>query len=75
MIRPIQKRILAAPAALPSPARAAVPTEAGLGAAFDAPALMAQRSMLLKKQVTEFVRAEPETSVTAVRAWLQEEAQ
>jgi hypothetical protein len=29
---------------------------------------------MLKKQLAEFVRAEPESSTTAVRAWLREEA-
>jgi hypothetical protein len=31
--------------------------------------------MLLKKQLAEFVQAQPESSTIAVRAWLREETQ
>jgi hypothetical protein len=34
---------------------------------------IAQRSAVLKKQLADFVMAEPESSTTAVRAWLREE--
>jgi len=33
-----------------------------------------ERSIFLKKQLAEFVRAEPESSTTAVRAWLREDS-
>jgi hypothetical protein len=36
---------------------------------------LAQRSLVLKKQLAELVKAEPESSTIAVRAWLREEAQ
>jgi flagellar biosynthesis/type III secretory pathway M-ring protein FliF/YscJ len=35
---------------------------------------LAQRSLVLKKQLAELVKAEPESSTIAVRAWLREEA-
>ncbi len=34
---------------------------------------LAQRSELLKKQLAELMKAEPESSTSAVRAWLREE--
>ncbi|HEY4356727.1 MAG TPA: flagellar M-ring protein FliF C-terminal domain-containing protein, partial [Acidobacteriaceae bacterium] len=67
MIRPIQKKVLATS-----------PQAALTGEMMDTPALpnspedLAARSLALKKQLTEFVRKEPETSTTAVRAWLRE---
>jgi flagellar M-ring protein FliF len=75
MIRPIQKRVLATqvPALAASNTKPlAKPEEEGM---LESPASLAQRSVLLKKQLAEFVRAEPESSTTAVRAWLREEAQ
>jgi flagellar M-ring protein FliF len=71
MIRPIQKRALATPIPLPV-ARAPVQTDPEFGA-HEAAASLAQRNSHLKKQLTEFVKAEPLSSSTAVRAWLQEE--
>jgi flagellar biosynthesis/type III secretory pathway M-ring protein FliF/YscJ len=41
----------------------------------ESPAILAQRSAILKKQLAELVRTEPESGVTAVRTWLQEETQ
>jgi len=74
MIRPLQKRVLATPLPVlnkvhvqPSPAPDAV--------LHDAEASLAQHSADLKKQLSEFVKAEPESSTTAVRAWLREENQ
>lgn len=70
MIRPIQKKVL-------STSTQPVLTGEMVG---EAPALpnsqedLAARSLALKKQLTEFVRKEPETSTTAVRAWLREGA-
>ena len=75
MIRPIQKRVLAIPNSLPAPAHAALAAESGLMPIQDSPAILAQRSIILKKQLADFVRAEPDSSVTAVRTWLQEETQ
>jgi flagellar M-ring protein FliF len=74
MIRPIQKRVLATPNR-PEPAKM-VPTmraEAELPAPPDSQANLAQRSQTLKKQLAEFVKADPESSTTVVRAWLREE--
>ena len=71
MIRPIQKRALATPIPLPV-SRTPVQTDPEL-AAPDVAASLAQRNTFLKKQLVEFVKAEPASSSTAVRAWLQEE--
>jgi flagellar M-ring protein FliF len=71
MIKPIQKRALATPIPLPA-SRAPVPADPELGAN-QAAASLAQRNGQLKKQLVEFVKAEPASSSTAVRAWLQEE--
>jgi len=72
MIRPIQKRALAAP----DPALLASMSPQELASESVTPketaALLAQRSLALKKQLTEFVQAEPESSSVAVRAWLHE---
>ena len=73
MIRPIQKRAFAAPKALPQAAHVPV-VEHQTDALPDNSSILAQRSLLLKQQLVEFVKAEPENSTTAVRAWLQEEA-
>jgi len=74
-IRPLQKRALAAPEKLVVATAALAPlrTEVEL-AAPETPATLAQRSQTLKKQLAEFVKAEPESSTTVVRAWLREEA-
>ena len=74
MIRPIQKRALALPA--PDLTADLVPATLALegDAATDAAAVLAQRSLALKKQLTEFVQNEPESSAVAVRAWLNEGA-
>jgi flagellar M-ring protein FliF len=70
-IRPIQKRVLATrpPPQHPKPSVNADPELA----APDPVTSLAQRSVILKKQLAEFVKAEPESSTTAVRAWLREE--
>jgi flagellar M-ring protein FliF len=85
MIRPLQKRVMATPIAEPVmvgtpapsdlensalPANGTVPANA---AARVSAAGLAQRSVKLKKQLAEFVKAEPESSTTAVRAWLKED--
>jgi flagellar M-ring protein FliF len=77
-IRPIQKRILSIPNSLLVSHR--VPVQQAAVASEEEPILepasgLAKRSMLLKKQLAEFVQAEPESSTIAVRAWLREEAQ
>jgi len=72
-IRPIQKRVLATRPIPPPPVKTPMTADAEL-AALDPQTLLAQRSMALKKQLAEFVKAEPESSTTAVRAWLREEA-
>jgi flagellar M-ring protein FliF len=72
MLRPIQKRALAA---LPPAALAAA--EGSDPAALEAneyAASLAARSQVLRKQLADFVKAEPESSTNAVRAWLREEA-
>jgi len=71
MIRPIQRRVLAAPSRLPASSQTPHPeTEAGATPEFAA--TLAQRSLALKKQLSDFVLAEPENSTTAVRTWLRE---
>lgn len=67
MIRPIQKRVLTVQEA------PALPTPAEAEQAFPETAeTLALRSLTLKKQLTDFVKNEPETSATAVRAWLRD---
>ena len=77
MLRPIQKRALAATAPqkqLLSTARASAATEADAAAIGETAANLALRSQALRRQLAEFVKAEPESSTNAVRAWLREEA-
>lgn len=74
MLRPIQKRALAAPP--PAPLAAGI-SEGGNPEALEAnehAASLSARSQILRKQLAEFVKAEPESSTNAVRAWLREEA-
>jgi hypothetical protein len=73
MIRPIQKRILTMPHPQPAQIRAPVHTELEAGAILESSSSLVQRNLLMKKQLAEFVKAEPESSITAVRAWLREE--
>jgi flagellar M-ring protein FliF len=73
MIRPIQKRVLSTPLAAPSKASVSFPAVPENAAMSDSSANTAQRSAVLKKQLADFVKAEPESSTTAVRAWLREE--
>jgi len=75
MIRPLQKRVLAVSNSLPALTPSAVAAESGFMPVQDSAAVLAQRSMMLKKQLAESVRSEPESSVAAVRTWLQEETQ
>jgi flagellar M-ring protein FliF len=75
MIKPIQKRVLSTPVSLPAPGPIAQLDEQGFVAIAESPTILAQRSTILKKQLAERVRTEPESSVTAVRTWLQEETQ
>ncbi len=69
MIRPIQKKVLVTP--LPLPVKPGIlphaETEEGM---LESSAAIAQRSASLKSQLKE-----PESSTTAVRAWLREETQ
>jgi flagellar M-ring protein FliF len=76
MIRPIQRRVLAPPTPLLASSQAAprAPSEP-VAATPEFAATLAQRSLALKKQLSDFVLAEPEHSTTAVRTWLREEAQ
>jgi flagellar M-ring protein FliF len=73
MIRPLQKRALAAPDPLwlATHSGSRELTEDALN---DNTSLLAQRTLQLKKQLSEFVQADPETSTVAVRSWLREEA-
>jgi flagellar M-ring protein FliF len=73
-IRPIQKRVMSASHALMAANRNPVRTEPEEEPALDSASILAQRSLVLKKQLAEFVKAEPESSTVAVRAWLREEA-
>lgn len=87
MIRPMQKKIfpkaapvkeIAARTALEN-ATEAVAAHAALEAAAPQPLesspafLAAQRALALKKELTEFIKNEPEASTAAVRTWLREE--
>lgn len=76
MVRPLQKRVLAAP--LPAQLQApASPVQMEDASAFSLPAAanLAQRSLALKKELAVYIKSEPESSTGAVRAWLREEAQ
>jgi flagellar M-ring protein FliF len=73
MLRPIQKRALAATNPLLANSRVPVVAEAEAGAMGESAANLALRSQVLRKQLAEFVKAEPESSTNAVRAWLREE--
>jgi flagellar M-ring protein FliF len=74
MIRPVQKRVMSAPLGLTASQEEALLRQHELAPIPDSPAVLAQRSLMLKKQLSEFVRSDPESSVTAVRSWIQEEA-
>jgi flagellar M-ring protein FliF len=74
MLRPIQKRALAAPNPMLAASRAMVAGDAEAAAIGETAANLALRSQVLRKQLAEFVKAEPESSTNAVRAWLREEA-
>jgi flagellar M-ring protein FliF len=74
MLRPIQKRALAAPDPLLAANRVPAIAETESGAIIETAANLAQRSQVLRKQLADFVKAEPESSTNAVRAWLREEA-
>jgi len=71
MFRPIQKRAFAAPSAAQL-AFVARGMELEPTALPESAANTAQRALLLKKQLAEYVKDEPESSTIAVRAWLQE---
>jgi flagellar M-ring protein FliF len=74
MLRPIQRRALAAPNPLLAAPRASVEAEPEAAALAESAANLALRSSVLRKQLADFVKAEPESSTNAVRAWLREEA-
>jgi flagellar M-ring protein FliF len=74
MLRPIQKRALAASNPMSAASRAMVAGDPDAGAIGENAASLALRSQVLRKQLAEFVKAEPESSTNAVRAWLREEA-
>ena len=76
VVRPMQKRVLAEPEALAATLALTTAAESPDGEAEVAPAEgdLALNSLLIKKQLADFVKKEPESSATAVRAWLREEA-
>jgi flagellar M-ring protein FliF len=74
MVRPIQKRALATPELLLAADPVPVRDEAEAVALPESSAILAQRSLILKKQVADFVRDEPESGTNVVHAWLREEA-
>jgi flagellar M-ring protein FliF len=75
-IRPIQKRILSTPNSRLMSSNTPVQTAAQeKEPALEPASTIALRSVALKKQLAEFVKAEPESSTVAVRAWLREETQ
>jgi flagellar M-ring protein FliF len=73
MVRPIQKRVLAIPLTAMNRTNVPPPSAPENAAMLESAANTAQRSAVLKKQLADFVTAEPESSTTAVRAWLREE--
>jgi flagellar M-ring protein FliF len=73
MIRPIQKRAFAAPKLSEPVKELPVHVEPGLPAPPDSKELLVKRSQVLKEQLAELVKADPESSTTVVRAWLREE--
>jgi len=75
MIRPIQRRVLAMPSPLLAAIVPPVHGDAQVAALPESVASLTLRNLTLKKQLAEFVRVEPESSTTAVRAWLREETQ
>jgi flagellar M-ring protein FliF len=76
MLRPIQKRALAAAPQNPllATSRASAATDVDAAAIGETAANLTLRSQVLRRQLAEFVKAEPESSTNAVRAWLREEA-
>jgi flagellar M-ring protein FliF len=74
MVRPIQQRALAPPDPMQIAARAQASADPEAAAIAETAASLAQRSAVLKKQLADFVKAEPESSTNAVRVWLREEA-
>jgi flagellar M-ring protein FliF len=73
MIRPIQKRILATPSPLLTAIGTPALSEADVAALPQSAVSLTLRNLTLKKQLAEFVNTQPESSTTAVRAWLSEE--
>jgi flagellar M-ring protein FliF len=73
MLRPIQKRALAAPNPLLAKNRVPAIADAEGGGTGESADTLALRSQVLRKQLADFVKAEPESSTNAVRAWLREE--
>ncbi|MGC2399120.1 MAG: flagellar basal-body MS-ring/collar protein FliF [Acidobacteriaceae bacterium] len=78
MVRPIQQRALAPPDPMQIAARAQASAQASAdpetAALAESAASLAQRSAVLRKQLADFVKAEPESSTNAVRVWLREGA-
>jgi flagellar M-ring protein FliF len=75
MVRPIQKRALAPPDPMQIAAMAVAANDPETAAIAETAASLAQRSAVLRKQLSDFVKAEPESSTNAVRVWLREGAQ
>jgi hypothetical protein len=78
MVRPIQQRSIATPDPMQIAARAQASAQASAdpetAALAESAASLAQRSAVLRKQLADFVKAEPESSTNAVRVWLREGA-
>ena len=72
MLRPIQRRALAPPDPQLAGSHTPALTEPDAAAIAETAANLAARSQALRKQLAEFVKAEPESSTNAVRAWLRE---
>jgi flagellar M-ring protein FliF len=73
MVRPIQKRVMSTPLPALNKTNVPLPLAPENLPITESAANIAQRSAVLKKQLADFVMAEPESSTTAVRAWLREE--
>lgn len=75
LVRPVQKRALGSA----DVAQVALPHSSTVHELstpiVEAPEVIAERTLLLKKQLSDFVKTEPESSAVAVRAWLREGTQ
>lgn len=72
VIRPVQKKALAGPTPVAAPLPIAPPV-APTAVLESVGASLAERTRLLKGEITEMIKQDPESSTNAVRVWLREE--